>query len=97
MSVYCEEIQSEREEHGVSWYAILLEHAEELHLTIQIRCREIDWRSRWYWGLECLNASNPATESQPPQSQPEYEGREVERWLKGTRVSAKEVDVSVTS
>ena len=97
MSVYCEEIQSEREEHGVSWYAILVDLTRDLQLTIQIRCREIDWRSRWYWGLECLNASNPATDSQLAQSQPEYEGREVERWLKGTRVSAKEVDVSGSS
>ena len=97
MSVCYEEIQSEREEHGVSWYAILVDNTKYLQLTRQIRCREIDWRSRWYWGLECLNASNPATDSQLAQSQPEYEGREVERWLKGTRVSAKEVDVSGSS
>lgn len=44
-----------------------------------------------------MNASNTATESQPAQTQADYEGREVERWLKGTRVSAKEVDVSATS
>lgn len=94
MSVCYEEIQSEREEHGVSWYAILVDPTRDLQLTIQIRCREIDWRSRWYWGLECLNASNKAADSQPTQSQADYEGREVERWLKGTRVSAKEVDVS---
>jgi RNA polymerase I-specific transcription initiation factor RRN11 len=66
-------------------------------LTIKIRCREIDWRSRWYWGLECLNAaSSTTTNSQlvQSQSQVDYEGKKVERWLKGVRVSAKEVDVS---
>jgi RNA polymerase I-specific transcription initiation factor RRN11 len=69
-------------------------------LTRQIRCREIDWRSRWYWGLECLNAASSTTSnSQLGQSQlrSDDEGREVEKWLKGVRVSAKEVDVRQTN
>jgi RNA polymerase I-specific transcription initiation factor RRN11 len=41
-----------------------------------------------------LNASSAADNQLAATSQPEYEGREVERWLKGVRVSAKEVDVS---
>jgi hypothetical protein len=41
-----------------------------------------------------LNASADADTRLALTSQPEYEGREAERWLKGVRVSAKEVDVS---
>ena len=41
-----------------------------------------------------MNASAAADNQLAATSQPEYEGREVERWLKGVRVSAKEVDVS---
>lgn len=52
----------------------------------QIRCREVDWKSRWYWGLECLNAITTPEDGIG-------EGRETERWLKTVRISAKEVEV----
>lgn len=29
----------------------------------QVRCREVDWRSRWYWGLEILNAETASDQS----------------------------------
>jgi RNA polymerase I-specific transcription initiation factor RRN11 len=41
-----------------------------------------------------LNASAAIDNRLAATSLPEYEGREVERWLKGVRVSAREVDVS---
>ena len=63
-------------------------------LMAQIRCREVDWRSRWQWGLLCLNAST-STETQLTSTfQSEwYDGRVAEKWLRSVRVSAREAEV----
>ncbi|CAD6574091.1 MAG: hypothetical protein TREMPRED_001005 [Tremellales sp. Tagirdzhanova-0007] len=61
---------------------------------ILIRCREVDWKSRWYWGLELLSAVSRGDETQTTvlpstsRSQPD----DVERWLKGLRIKAREED-----
>ncbi|WWC98638.1 hypothetical protein V866_005531 [Kwoniella sp. B9012] len=57
--------------------------------SILVRCREINWKSRWYWGLLILSSSS-STSNDGFESQ--SQGREVERWLNGLRVSAREED-----
>jgi hypothetical protein len=94
MSAYSDGIQSGLEELGVSWSVTVRNSSDCKELTSQIRCREVDWRSRWYWGLECLNLSSESDSQLTATFDSEYEGREAERWLKSTRVSAKELDVS---
>jgi len=80
-------------------------------LTAQIRCREVAWKSRWYWGLRILNAdtahefheqsaaarTGARSGAAPTQSQilgtyqaSNYPGREIEKWLTGLRISARE-------
>ncbi|WVW80927.1 hypothetical protein I302_102918 [Kwoniella bestiolae CBS 10118] len=56
--------------------------------AILVRCREVNWRSRWYWGLLILSSTSSSTEYDSTQSQ----NRDVERWLNGLRVSAREED-----
>ncbi|WVQ85865.1 hypothetical protein IAT38_008033 [Cryptococcus sp. DSM 104549] len=65
--------------------------------AILIRCREVDWKSRWYWGL--LFLSTAGVEDEPEESlatmqasQPDGEARQVERWLGTLRVSARPED-----
>ncbi|ORY29624.1 hypothetical protein BCR39DRAFT_531233 [Naematelia encephala] len=60
--------------------------------SILIRCREVDWKSRWYWGLEILNASSAQPQHDSQVHPTDDDGRETERWLKSLRVSAKEAD-----
>ncbi|WVQ63239.1 uncharacterized protein L199_001390 [Kwoniella botswanensis] len=58
--------------------------------SILVRCREVNWKSRWYWGLLILSSSSSSTSNDGYESQ--SQGREVERWLNGLRVSAREED-----
>ena len=72
-----------------------LESSTGCSCHFQIRCREVDWKSRWYWGLELLSAVSRGDETQTTvlpstsRSQPD----DVERWLKGLRIKAREEDV----
>ncbi|WVF67923.1 hypothetical protein IAT40_002685 [Kwoniella sp. CBS 6097] len=68
--------------------------------AILIRCREVDWKARWHWGLLILSSSGSSSDStrngfqytQMSQYTQDYEGKDVERWLNGLRVSAREED-----
>ncbi|OCF45669.1 hypothetical protein I317_00572 [Kwoniella heveanensis CBS 569] len=69
--------------------------------AILIRCREVDWKARWNWGLLVLSSSTTAPSdstqngysyTQMSQFTQDYEGKEVERWLNSLRVSAREED-----
>ncbi|RSH85201.1 hypothetical protein EHS25_005008 [Saitozyma podzolica] len=71
--------------------------------AILIRCREVDWKERWYWGLALFSSTEPndsdptQTQSRPFSQELTYraaqdEGRDAERWLRTLRVSAKEAD-----
>ncbi|WRT70617.1 uncharacterized protein IL334_007615 [Kwoniella shivajii] len=73
--------------------------------AILVRCREVNWKSRWYWGLLILSSTNDDSSyrnetgsgSRFDQSQRStfshgYQGKEVERWLNALRVSAREED-----
>ncbi|WWD20637.1 hypothetical protein CI109_105113 [Kwoniella shandongensis] len=53
--------------------------------AILIRCREVDWKSRWNWGLLIL--SHGSDSAQPTFA--DYEGQDVERWLGSLRIAAK--------
>ena len=57
----------------------------------QIRCREIDWRSRWNWGLLIVSHATEQLANSPEAS----EGRDVEKWLKALRLSAPEAEASI--
>jgi hypothetical protein len=66
-----------------------------------IRCREVDWRSKWYLGLQLLSAPDVdghqrggASTQDAARGSVDPEGREAERWLRTLRVSAREEDVS---
>lgn len=63
---------------------------------MQIRCREVEWQSRWQWGLALLEASSPA---EPVTAANSYAATQpgrgaVDRWLRSLQLSAKEADVS---
>ncbi|WWC72500.1 uncharacterized protein I206_106462 [Kwoniella pini CBS 10737] len=68
--------------------------------SILVRCREVNWKSRWYWGLLILshdisftlNEVNEAT--QPIAFSQNYgdKSKDIERWLNSLRVFAKEED-----
>ncbi|WVQ95486.1 hypothetical protein IAU59_002583 [Kwoniella sp. CBS 9459] len=68
--------------------------------AILIRCREVDWKARWNWGLLILSSSTAPSHSTQNGFQPtqmsqytqDYEGKDIERWLNSLRVSAKEED-----
>lgn len=58
--------------------------------AILVRCREVDWYSRWRWGLAILQADLKAAGAGVSRK-----GEEVEDWLKTLRLSAVEVEVSL--
>lgn len=61
-------------------------------MTAQVRCKEVDWRSRWQWGLALLNAnsdSQPNTLSVGP-----GDNDRTEQWLRSLRPSAPGDEVS---
>ncbi|EIW69960.1 hypothetical protein TREMEDRAFT_17734, partial [Tremella mesenterica DSM 1558] len=57
--------------------------------SILVQCREVDWKTRSYWGLEVLQAvpSIPIRQSQFTD-----DNREAERWLRTLQLSAKDHD-----
>ncbi|KAK4686329.1 RNA polymerase I-specific transcription initiation factor RRN11, partial [Tremellales sp. Uapishka_1] len=59
--------------------------------AILIRCREVDWKSRWYWGLELLSATSDGLRSNS-QLLSQEGGRDTERWLVSLRIASKEHD-----
>lgn len=58
---------------------------------VQIQCREVDWKSRWYWALHILNAEAalPSADAQGM----DQGGRDAEKWLRQLRVVIGEKDV----
>lgn len=65
----------------------------------QIRCREVDWRARWQWGLLFLSSGSSDavqnTQASMYASQAEDDYRQAERWINTLRVSARMEDVSL--
>ncbi|WWC65128.1 uncharacterized protein I303_107742 [Kwoniella dejecticola CBS 10117] len=62
--------------------------------SILVRCREVNWKSRWYWGLLILSSDSSA---QAPGGYESTIGsgdksKDVQRWLNSLRVFAKEED-----
>ncbi|KAK8850454.1 hypothetical protein IAR55_004372 [Kwoniella newhampshirensis] len=66
--------------------------------AILIRCREVDWKSRWYWGLYLLSTDHhdrrsglgqTHTQASTYTASADYDGHGVERWLGGLRIAAK--------
>ncbi|WWC92218.1 uncharacterized protein L201_007172 [Kwoniella dendrophila CBS 6074] len=62
--------------------------------SILVRCREVNWKSRWYWGLLLLSTSNNEIDGSTQTSSftQSSESRDIERWLNTLRVSAREED-----
>ncbi|WVR08603.1 hypothetical protein IAU60_005658 [Kwoniella sp. DSM 27419] len=67
--------------------------------AILVRCREVDWRSKWHWGLLLLSLKHdpsPAATSYQATQASMYSqdtgSRDIERWLNALRVAAKEED-----
>ncbi|KIR68976.1 hypothetical protein I312_100929 [Cryptococcus bacillisporus CA1280] len=64
--------------------------------AILIRCREVDWRARWQWGLLFLSSGSSDavqnTQASMYASQAEDDYRQAERWINTLRVSARMED-----
>ncbi|KIR35812.1 hypothetical protein I352_02092 [Cryptococcus deuterogattii MMRL2647] len=64
--------------------------------AILIRCREVDWRARWQWGLLFLSSGSSDavqnTQASMYASQAEDDYRQAERWINTLRVGARMED-----
>ncbi|KIR51513.1 hypothetical protein I315_05995 [Cryptococcus gattii Ru294] len=64
--------------------------------AILIRCREVDWRARWQWGLLFLSSGSSDavqnTQASVYASQAEDDYRQAERWINTLRVGARMED-----
>ncbi|KAE8541508.1 hypothetical protein D1P53_002870 [Cryptococcus gattii VGV] len=64
--------------------------------AILIRCREVDWRARWQWGLLFLSSGSSDavqnTQASMYASQADDDYRQAERWINTLRVGARMED-----
>lgn len=78
---------------------IIVHWRDESSFNAKIRCREVDWKSRWRWGLALHPAAIPQGQAIPTSSassgySADQAGTELAQWLRTLRMTVGPEEVS---